>query len=268
LKTDRLLSAAEPAPFELVEGSGDIGLILVCDHASHRIPQSLGTLGVADVYLNDHIGWDIGAAAITRLLQARFRVDAVLANYSRLVIDLNRSLTDASLIPAISDGVLIPGNLGLSTRDRAARASALHAPYHAAIEALIERRSGGGRVPVFIGIHSFTPRFHGTLRPWHAGVLWDRDPRLAVRMLAALRREPGLFVGDNEPYSGRHPADYSIDTHAETRGLAHVGIEIRQDLIGDAPGQARWAGRLGDILETLLADESLFRPLSPVNPVA
>ncbi len=176
-------------------------------------------------------------------------------------------MQDGSSIPAISDGILIPGNLGLEPAAREQRARELHEPYHAAIEALIERRSGGGRVPVFLGVHSFTPLFHGTRRPWHAGILWDRDPRLAVPLLASLRTEPGLVIGDNEPYSGRHTADYSIDRHAESRGMAHAGIELRQDLIAEPDGQARWAGRLADALEAILTDAALFTPLSAVNPL-
>jgi predicted N-formylglutamate amidohydrolase len=190
----------------------------------------------------------------------------VLASYSRLVIDLNRRPGDATVIPPISDGVLIPGNLGLTQAARDARGQAFHAPYHEAIDAQIGRRSGNGRLPVFIGVHSFTPRFHRTPRPWHAGVLWDRDPRIAVPLLERLRR--AFVIGDNEPYSGRHTADYSIDRHAETRGMAHVGIEIRQDLIEDEAGQERWAGILGDALEAILADDAIFAPLTAVNPMS
>jgi predicted N-formylglutamate amidohydrolase len=251
----------------LIEGGSDCRVILVCDHASNRFPAALGTLGVPDRYLSDHIAWDIGAAGVTRRLQARFGADAVLAGYSRLVIDLNRRPGDFSVIPSISDGVLIPGNLGLAQSARDARGDAFHAPYHRAIEDRIDLRSVDQRLPVFLGIHSFTPRFHGTSRPWHAGVLWDRDPRLAVPMLAALRAHRTFYIGDNEPYSGRHTADYSIDRHAETRGIAHAGIEIRQDLIGDEAGQDLWAAILGDALAPILADDSIFRALSPVNPM-
>jgi predicted N-formylglutamate amidohydrolase len=263
----KFFAADEPAPFDLIEGRADSGVILVCDHASHRFPAALGQLGIADRYLRDHITWDIGAGGVSRRLAARFHADAIFANYSRLVIDLNRSVHDSSSISAISDGILIPGNLSLGESERAARAEALHQPYHAAIEALIERRLAGKRFPVFLGVHSFTPRFNGTNRPWHAGILWDRDPRLALPLLSALRARGDLVVGDNEPYSGRHSADYSIDTHAETRGMAHVGIEIRQDLIADDAGQARWADILGDALAAILADDSVFQPLSPVNPI-
>lgn len=262
-----LIGPDEPAPFELIEGRADAGLILVCDHASNRLPAALDRLGLADACLDDHIAWDIGAAEVARRLRARFDGDAVFGAYSRLVVDLNRRVDDASFIPSISDGVLIPGNLGLSQAERDRRRRAFHAPYHEAIEALVERRSANGRVPIFIGIHSFTPRFHGTRRPWHAGVLWDRDPRLALPLLAALRAHEGLTIGDNEPYSGRHTADYSIDRHAEGRGIAHAGIEIRQDLIADRQGQARWAGLLGQALEAIMTDTSVFEPLSPVNPM-
>ena len=276
-----LIGPDEPAPFELIEGNAGSGIIFVCDHASNRFPQALGRLGIPARYVDDHIAWDIGAAAVTRALRERFAADAVLANYSRLVIDLNRRPGDFTVIPPISDGVLIPGNLSLPQAVRDLRGDTFHKPYHAAIEALIGRRVNGdeadavaagagaaARLPVFIGIHSFTPSFHRTPRPWHTGILWDRDPRLALPLLRALRRDRALCIGDNEPYSGRHPADYSIDTHAETRGMAHVGIEIRQDLIADAAGQAEWAGRLGDALEAILGDESLFAPLSAVNPIA
>lgn len=250
----------------MIQGDG-CRVVFVCDHASNRFPAALGNLGVPDDYLSDHIAWDIGAAGVTRRLQARFGADAVLANYSRLVIDLNRRPGDASVIPAISDGVLIPGNLGLTQSARDARGDALHAPYHRAIEERIAACENQGRLPVFLGIHSFTPRFHGTPRPWHAGVLWDRDPRLAVPMLQALRAHNAFFIGDNEPYSGRHTADYSIDTHAEVRGMAHAGIEIRQDLIGDDAGQDRWARIIGDALAPILEDDSIFQALSPVNPM-
>jgi predicted N-formylglutamate amidohydrolase len=254
----------------LIERADDGGphrVIVCCDHASNRIPAALGRLGVADRYLDDHIAYDIGAGAVARLLAERFRADLVAGSYSRLVVDLNRNPCDVSAIPKISDGVLIAGNLGMTPAARDERCRALHTPYHAAIETLIERRIAAGEFPVFLGVHSFTPNFNGTERPWHVGILWDRDPRLAVPMLAALRARGNLSVGDNEPYSGRHTADYSIDTHAESRGMAHVGIEIRQDLIADAAGQARWAGFVGDALERVLDDDALYQPLSPVNPI-
>jgi predicted N-formylglutamate amidohydrolase len=247
-----LLTADEPSAFESIEGNDAKRVIFVCDHASNRMPAVLGDLGLETRYLVDHIAWDIGAGAVSRRLQARFRAGAVLAGYSRLVVDLNRSLRDPSAFPVISDGVLVPANIGLTGAGRAAREKDLYEPYHAAVTQMIERSATSSTVPAFLGIHSFTPRFHGTWRPWHVGVLWDKDPRLALPMLEYLRRLPDVVVGDNEPYSGRHPADFSIDHHAERNGLAHAGIEIRQDLISDARGQERWAGLIGDALEYAL----------------
>jgi len=253
-----LLAPGEPAPFELIEGSAAAPVVFVCDHASNRVPTALGDLGVAEQHLRDHIAWDIGAAAVARRLRERFAAGAVIAGYSRLVVDLNRSLADRSAFPSITDGILVPANLSLSAEDRARRIEALYDPYHAAVEDLVERRTTAAQVPVFVGVHSFTPRFHGTTRPWQIGVLWDVDGRLALPLLAALRAA-GVVVADNEPYSGRHPADYSIDRHAELGGLAHAGIEIRQDLITDEAGQERWADVLGEALARVLDEPALYR---------
>jgi predicted N-formylglutamate amidohydrolase len=209
-------------------------------------------------HLEDHIAWDIGAAGVARRLAALFDAHAVIAGYSRLVVDLNRNLKDASAFPEISDGVLVPGNLGLTPEAKILRKTLLYDAYHDAIDAVLDELAAGGRQPALIGVHSFTPRFHGTERPWRIGVLWDQDPRLPIALLAGLRRAGGVVVGDNEPYSGRHRADYSIDHHAERRRLAHVGIEIRQDLIADHAGQERWAERLACALERALADDRVY----------
>jgi predicted N-formylglutamate amidohydrolase len=254
-----LLTADEPAAFELIRGARPV--ILVCDHASNRLPRLLNELGLATELLSRHIAWDIGARAVTVALAEMLDASAVLGCYSRLVVDLNRALTDSSAFPAISDGELIPGNLSLSALERERRARAIYDPYHRTIDDLLAEHSIDGRVPAFIGVHSFTPLFHGTRRPWQVGVLWDRDPRLALPLLAALRAEPGLVVGDNEPYSGRHPADYSMDHHAERTGLAHLSIEIRQDLIEHRAGQAEWSERLARHLQAILAESSIYRTL-------
>jgi predicted N-formylglutamate amidohydrolase len=140
------------------------------------------------------------------------------------------------------------------------RAAALYRPYHAAVRGLIAAKTAPGRAPVFVAIHSFTPRQHGVVRPWHIGVLWDKDPRLPLALLERLRARRDIVVADNEPYSGRHPADYTIDHHAEPLGLAHASVEIRQDLIRDDVGQARWAERLGDVLAGVLEVPELYDP--------
>lgn len=256
-----LLTADEAAPFEVLEVEAARPIVLACDHASNRVPRVLDNLGLADEHLQQHIAWDIGAGAVTRLLSRRFKANAVLGNYSRLVVDLNRNLEDPSAFPAISDGILVPANLGLSVEQRAERARALFKPYHEALSRVIRDWTGAGQIPVFLSIHSFTPKLHGIRRPWHIGVLWDKDPRLAIPFMEALRSAGDIVVGDNEPYSGRHPADFTIDHHAEPLGLAHIGIEIRQDLINDVSGQQRWGDLLGDALESVLGAEALYRSL-------
>jgi predicted N-formylglutamate amidohydrolase len=253
-----LLGREDPPPIERIVPCGDRALVLVCDHAGRAVPRALGDLGLSRAALDDHIGWDIGAGAVTRALAARFGVAAVLGGYSRLVIDLNRNLADPSAFARVSDGVLIPGNLGMNEAMRAARIDALFRPYHDAVRAAIDLHIAGERRPVLVSIHSFTPRQHGIARPWQVGVLWDRDPRLALPLMCALRAGGDIVVGDNEPYSGRHPADFTIDHHAEPLGLAHASIEIRQDLIADKHGQQRWAARIGDALEAALADDRLY----------
>jgi predicted N-formylglutamate amidohydrolase len=254
-----LLSEAEPRAYESIELSDPRPIVLTCDHAGNRVPNVLEGLGIPASAFEQHIAWDIGAGAVTRLLSERLHANAVLGNYSRLVVDLNRDLDDATAFPAISDGVLVPGNLRLDPEQRAQRARALFKPYHEAIRRTTQALTSPPTVPVLIAIHSFTPKLHGVRRPWHIGVLWDRDPRLALPLLAALRAHRDVVVGDNEPYSGRHPADFTVDHHAEPLGLAHVGIEIRQDLINDVAGQQRWAALLGDALAAVLEDSGLYR---------
>lgn len=254
-----LLGPRDPPPFELHNPHGRGRVLFVCDHGGRAIPEALGTLGLDETALARHIAWDIGVAELTRRLAARFDAPAVLGTYSRLVIDINRRLDDPTSIPAMSDGVPVPANLHLDGADREARAAACFHPYHAEIDRRLDDFMGRGMAPAFLSMHSFTPVFQGYERPWHIGILWDRDPRLPVPLMAALRRDAGLVVGDNEPYSGRDRHGYSIHEHAEARGLAHVLIEVRQDLIDTHHGVEEWAARLGDVLAEALADEHLHR---------
>ena len=256
----QLLTGDDLPPFTVINPDGQAPIVLVCDHASNAIPLKLDQLGLGDEQLRQHIAWDIGAAQVTRLLAARLDAPAVLGGYSRLVVDCNRAPGDPTSIVAISDGVLIPGNRALDDAQADARVNEVFWPYHHAItQALAHRwRHGSGQAPALIAIHSFTPGMRGFQRPWHLGVLWNRDPRLAVLLLARFTAEADLRVGDNEPYSGRL-VGFTMDTHGGAAGLAHVGIEIRQDLIGDAAGCARWAVVIGDALTVALQDQALFQ---------
>lgn len=253
-----LLTAADPPPVERVNAEGKAPVLITCDHASRRVPKALHNLGVDAASLKLHIGWDIGAAEVSRHLARKLDAPAVLAGYSRLVIDCNRDLDDPTSMPAASDGVPVPGNKDLTPAARALRVEALFKPYHEAIERALEGFTARGVHPAVLSIHSFTPVMNGFQRPWHIGILWDKDPRMAVPILAALKREAGLVVGDNEPYSAREPAGYTVRTHAEKRGLPHLNVELRQDLVGTDAGTTEWADRLVRVLTPLLEDPALY----------
>jgi predicted N-formylglutamate amidohydrolase len=254
-----LLGRGDPPPFEIYRPESPSRVLIVCDHASRAFPAALGLLGLTEAASLRHIAWDIGAAALARALSDRLSAPAVLAGYSRLVIDCNRRLEDPSCFVTLSDGDAVPGNVGLTPEAIRARVQACYEPYHKAIAARLHDVNRRGQVPALIAVHSFTPSMGGQARPWHVGVLWDKDGRLPLPLLKRLRAEPGLIVGDNEPYSGRHPSDYTVDRHAESAGLPHVCLEVRQDELADAAGVARWAGILGGALGAILADESLYR---------
>jgi predicted N-formylglutamate amidohydrolase len=253
-----LLGRGDPAAFAVHRPSARSRVLISCDHASRAFPASLAFLGLAEASTWRHIAWDIGAGGLARSLGDRLDATVVLAGYSRLVIDCNRRLDDPSCFAMLADGDRVTGNEGLTEADKQARAVACHEPYHQAISIRLQEFRRRGIVPALIAIHSFTPHFAGRSRPWHVGVLWDQDGRIALPLLDRLRSEPGLVVGDNEPYSGRHSADYSIERHAESAGLAHVCIEIRQDELTNAAGIARWSEILYRALHDILADETLY----------
>jgi len=243
-----LLAADEPSPVRVLRENGRSDLLLTADHAGCAIPRELGRLGLPDSELERHIAWDIGIAGVTERLSAALDAPAVLQTYSRLVIDCNRDPAVPSSIPEVSELTAIPGNHGLSAEQRAARRRDIFEPYHARIGALLDARKAVGRRTVFVAMHSFTPVFKGESRAMQVGVLYNRDARLANIMLELLRAEGDLTVGDNAPYAVSDVTDYGVPVHAERRGLPHVEIEIRQDLIADAAGQAAWAARLARLL--------------------
>jgi len=253
-----LIGEHEPEAFEVVNVTGSAPLLLVCDHASARIPAALGTLGLPPQALGLHIAYDIGAASLTRRLAARLNAPAVLAGYSRLVIDCNRQPGDPQSILSVSDGIVIPGNQSLSADDQEARAQACLWPYHHAIEQVFARLRRRGPEPLLFSIHTFTPTYGGEDRFWDAGVLWNRDPRMAVPLIRFLRQHEGLNIGDNEPYSGTEIA-YTLNLHAGAAGLANAAIEVRQDHCESDRQLEHWADILADALRQLLGMANLHR---------
>ncbi len=246
-----LLSPGDPAPVVELRPDGASPFLLIADHAGQAVPARLDRLGLPQSELDRHIGWDIGIAGTTGRLSARLDAHAVLQAYSRLVIDCNRPLDAPTSITTASDGTAIPGNAGLDHAGRRERAEEVFAPYHARIESALDARVRLGRPTILVAMHSFTPAMNGSARPWHAGVLYQRDARFAHALLDALRAEGDLVVGDNEPYTVSDATDYAIPVHAEARGLPHVELEIRQDLIADADGQQAWAERLARLFTAL-----------------
>jgi len=245
---EKLLAADEPPPVLVYNADGRSPFLLVADHAGRLIPRALGRLGVAEADLRRHIAWDVGIAGLGRLLADALDATLIQQNYSRLVIDCNRPLDAETSIPDISEHTAIPGNVGLSGDAKTVRAGEIFWPYHQCIGAELERRRLTGRAAALIALHSFTPVFKGVARPWHAAVLYNRDPRFAHRLMALLNAEKEFTVGDNAPYAVSDVTDYTIPVHAERRGLHHVLIEIRQDLIAQEDGQRAWAVRLARLL--------------------
>jgi predicted N-formylglutamate amidohydrolase len=245
------------APFEVLPGSRDRRLLILCDHASNALPPEYGLLGLPETEFERHIAYDIGAAGVTRGLATSLGANAVLSGFSRLLIDPNRGPDDPTLVMRLSDGSLIPANARIGADEIARRMDAYYAPYHAAITGLIDEALDLGDVPVIVSIHSFTPSWKGVPRRWQAALLWDKDPRLATPLIDGLKSE-GLVVGNNEPYDGALEND-TMYRHGTMRGLPHALIEVRQDLISEPQGQAEWAERLARVLTPILNNPALAR---------
>jgi predicted N-formylglutamate amidohydrolase len=247
---------------------GRARVLLVADHATPFFPAAMNQLGLADWVLERHVAWDIGSDELTRCLADELDAPAVLAGFSRLIVDPNRRLDDPSAFVEISDGIAIPGNLDLSDDEKALRVQSFYAPYHDAIAARLAAFEARGVVPALISVHTCTPVFDRVVRPWHIGVMWDKDPRIPAPLIAHFNGTEDVCIGDNEPYSGRHPHDFTIDHHAEPAGLPHVGIEVRQDLVDSAEGAREWARILADGLRGILADDRLYQVLEESDEVA
>ena len=247
---NNLLSASEPRPFRVMNHLSELPILLNCEHASRRFPASLGDMGLDPFARRCHLAVDIGAGPLTEKLAESLGVTAVLANYSRLIVDCNRQLLDPTAFLEYGDGIVVPGNRNLHQDEKNCRAEAIYWPYHNAVDEQIRRLSAIGPAPAFIAIHSFTPVLNGESRSWEMGVLWDKDEEMRDIFLEGLSAA-GYKVGNNEPYSGKAPMDFTIDHHAEAIGLPHVGIEIRQDLIDDEPGVAELATLMHSIIESI-----------------
>ncbi len=250
-----LLGPDEPSAFELVNPQGQSSAILVCDHASNRVPQRLGNLGLDTAQLASHIAWDPGAAEVARQLSSQLDAPLVLSGYSRLVIDCNRPLQNEESIAADSAGIPVPGNRDLSRQQREGRINTLFWPYHDAIERLLTNRVS--RPSLLLSIHSFTPVWHGEPRPWHIGISFWRERRLAALLLDVLASDTAISVGDNQPYPIEDDIDYTIPAHSDAHGIPSVMIEIRQDGIDTEASATAWATRLAQAFR--LIEESALK---------
>jgi predicted N-formylglutamate amidohydrolase len=247
--SDILLAQDEPPAVTELRRDGGSDFVIVVDHASRRLPKKLGMLGLPDSELTRHIAWDIGALAVARLVSERLDAAMVVQNYSRLVIDCNRDPAAESAIPVLSELTAIPGNRYISDTERAARVAEIFTPYQEHIRALLDERQREGRRTILIAQHSMTDLYKGQRRKMAAAVLYNRDPRFARPFREALAESSGAIVADNEPYAMDDTSDFTLPRHGEQRGLPHVGIEIRQDLITDERGQRRWADHVAAALE-------------------
>ena len=257
-----LLAPDEPATVEIINPEASQPLLLVCDHASNFIPRAFANLGLDEAHLWWHIAYDIGVAEVTRQLSRRLGATAILCGFSRLVIDPNREPDTPSSVPETVDGVAVPGNRDLSEAERQDRIATFFKPYHQAIEGRLRMLAARGPAPAVVSLHSFTPVMDGFERPWQVAALWDQDPRLALPFMATLR-SLGFTVGDNEPYSGRDFHGYTMQRHADARGLANLLIEIRQDLIDTADGVGEWSEILASALRDVLANPEIHEMKAP-----
>ena len=244
---DALIGPDEGPVVDMFEGNGPF--VVACEHASNRLPRALGSLGLSQTDLQRHIAWDPGAADVADGLAARLGGDLLKQRFSRLAVDCNRSPELPDAIATLSEDTVIPGNLGLTTEARTNRVSAFWAPFHAALENLLDRRRSERRPTALVTVHSFTPVYRGVHRPWHIGIISTEERRFADAVLAVLRRDRTLVVGDNQPYSAKDNVDYTIRRHGRDRGLPHVMIEVRNDLLRSVKDITAWTERLADALK-------------------
>ena len=245
---------ADFAPVETLAGRLNAGALVICDHARNAFPAAYANLGLPPAAIERHIAYDIGARWLSLELAARLAAPAVLSTFSRLLIDPNRGEDDPTLVMRYSDGAIVPGNARADATEIARRVARYWRPYRDAVEATTRAMIATGKPPAIVSVHSFTPVWRGVARPWKVGLLYDRDDRLARKLLAALAGD-GLAtheIGDNEPYGGGLKGD-TIDAVATSRGLANVLIEVRQDLLATSQTAQAWGERLARLFAKALA---------------
>lgn len=242
----RLLADDDPEPVGFVDRDTGSPFVVICDHAGNAVPVLLAGLGLPPEELARHIAIDIGALAVAERVAARLGAPLVFQRYSRLVVDCNRLPSAPDSMAETADGTPVPGNRNLDPAARQARLSELLDPYHGRIETLLDARAADGRPTLLVSVHSFTPalRVQRKDRPWDVGLCWHRDARLSRLVIEGLSAEPGLRIGENEPYSVDMVKDYSIPVHGEGRGLPYVEFEVRQDHLATVEAAELWAERL------------------------
>lgn len=255
----------DPVGHERAAGASDF--LIICDHAGNLMPNSLGNYGLSASDFEQHLAYDIGALPVARFLSEALDAELLYQRYSRILIDCNRPPHSPDAFVTFMDGVRIARNERLDLPEIASRIAEIFLPYHARMETVIMQRLAAGRPPVVVSVHSFTPDHsdHPGARPWHVGVLFNRDSRFALAVIAALEAEGDLVVGVNQPYGIDDDGDYAIPVHCERLGLLHVELEIRQDLIADPKGQKDWGERLSRVLPASLGKMDLTHPRNPLE---
>lgn len=263
-RVGKIIQKSEPKPYRLVKtGLKKTGrTVIICDHASNRVPKSLKNLGLSKKDLQKHVAWDPGTETIGRYMQKALGTPLVLASYSRLVVDLNRGHDNAECMRDESDGVKIPGNKGLTKAQGKQRLDEIFWPYHDVVDAEIEKFLRKKTIPLLMSIHSFTPVMKGFRRPWHIGVMWDRENPVARKLVSNLRKNnPKLTIGENEPYSlkGHGLGKDSIRRHAGKYKIPYIILEFRQDLVGTKAGALKFAKIFHDSVAPILADLKTYK---------
>jgi predicted N-formylglutamate amidohydrolase len=255
-----LLRPDEGEPVIVVNEKGPSPVVLICEHAGKAMPKSLGSLGLSAEDLTRHIAWDIGAEAVARGLSQALDAPLLLQRYSRLAYDCNRPPEAPDAMPVVSETTRIPGNENLAPEARLARIRSIYRPFHDAVSRFLDQRAAQGTASLLVTMHSFTPTYKGKRRHLDLGVLHDRDTRLADLVLGLCGRLKDVVVKRNEPYGPEDGVCHTLNLHGGPRGLNHVMLEIRNDLISHEAGQSQWVARLAAIL-----DQAIRRILPPAT---